>query len=133
MSNNSDRPDQQEWLAQVSQRLDRAEQELDASVLADLRRIRVTALDQMPAPRRRWIPVMAMSAFASVVVLTAVLVLTPSRVAQGPAIDDISLLSSGEEIELYEQLDFYQWLEENINDLPVPKKAIEELLKQRTW
>jgi 4-hydroxy-4-methyl-2-oxoglutarate aldolase len=29
--------------------------------------------------------------------------------------------------------DFYQWLEENINDLPVTQKAIEELLKQRIW
>lgn len=29
--------------------------------------------------------------------------------------------------------DFSQWLEENIDDLPVPKEQIQELLEERTW
>ena len=29
--------------------------------------------------------------------------------------------------------DFSKWLEDHINDLPVPKDAIQELLKERTW
>ncbi len=29
--------------------------------------------------------------------------------------------------------DFYQWLKENTDNLPIPKKAIEELMQQRTW
>jgi regulator of RNase E activity RraA len=29
--------------------------------------------------------------------------------------------------------DFYDWLEKNIDELPVPKEAIKELLKTRTW
>jgi regulator of RNase E activity RraA len=29
--------------------------------------------------------------------------------------------------------DFSQWLEENIDELPVPKEQIQELLKERTW
>jgi regulator of RNase E activity RraA len=29
--------------------------------------------------------------------------------------------------------DFYQWLEDNIDELPVPKEQIQELLKKRTW
>jgi regulator of RNase E activity RraA len=29
--------------------------------------------------------------------------------------------------------DFWQWLEQNIDKLPVPKEQIQELLKQRTW
>ncbi|MEE3234610.1 MAG: RraA family protein [Candidatus Latescibacterota bacterium] len=29
--------------------------------------------------------------------------------------------------------DFSKWLEDRINDLPVPKDAIQELLKERTW
>jgi len=29
--------------------------------------------------------------------------------------------------------DFFQWLEKNMNDLPVPKKVIQEILEKRTW
>jgi 4-hydroxy-4-methyl-2-oxoglutarate aldolase len=29
--------------------------------------------------------------------------------------------------------DFFQWLKENMNDLPVPKEAIQEVLEKRTW
>lgn len=29
--------------------------------------------------------------------------------------------------------DFSQWLEENMETLPVPKSRIQELLKERTW
>ena len=29
--------------------------------------------------------------------------------------------------------DFSEWLEQNISELPVPREAIEELLKERTW
>jgi 4-hydroxy-4-methyl-2-oxoglutarate aldolase len=29
--------------------------------------------------------------------------------------------------------DFSAWMEANMNDLPVPKEEIEELLKTRTW
>ena len=29
--------------------------------------------------------------------------------------------------------DFSRWLEDHIDELPVPRDAIEELLKERTW
>ncbi len=29
--------------------------------------------------------------------------------------------------------DFSGWLEDHIDELPVPREAIEELLKERTW
>jgi hypothetical protein len=29
--------------------------------------------------------------------------------------------------------DFSQWLEDHIDELPVPKAAIQEMLKERTW
>jgi 4-hydroxy-4-methyl-2-oxoglutarate aldolase len=29
--------------------------------------------------------------------------------------------------------DFFQWLEQNMNDLPVPKEAIREMLQKRSW
>ncbi len=29
--------------------------------------------------------------------------------------------------------DFFQWLKTNMNDLPVPKEAIQEILEKRTW
>lgn len=29
--------------------------------------------------------------------------------------------------------DFFNWLKENMNDLPVPKEAIQEILDKRTW
>ncbi len=33
----------------------------------------------------------------------------------------------------YIEKDFSQWLEEHMDELPVPKEAIQELLKKRTW
>ena len=33
----------------------------------------------------------------------------------------------------YIEKDFSQWLEEHLDELPVPKEAIQELLKKRTW
>lgn len=29
--------------------------------------------------------------------------------------------------------DFFKWLEQNMNDLPVPKEAIQEMLQKRSW
>ncbi|MEP6726154.1 MAG: RraA family protein, partial [Bacteroidota bacterium] len=29
--------------------------------------------------------------------------------------------------------DFSKWLNDHINELPVPKEQIQEFLKQRTW
>jgi len=29
--------------------------------------------------------------------------------------------------------DFSKWLEKNVDELPVPKEQIKELLKKRTW
>ena len=31
------------------------------------------------------------------------------------------------------EADFSKWLEDHIDELPVPKDAIQELLKERTW
>ena len=31
------------------------------------------------------------------------------------------------------ETDFSRWLEDHIDELPVPREAIEELLKERTW
>ncbi|MDP6701523.1 MAG: RraA family protein, partial [Candidatus Latescibacteria bacterium] len=31
------------------------------------------------------------------------------------------------------EADFSRWLEDHIDELPVPKEAIQDLLKERTW
>lgn len=44
--------------------------------------------------------------------------------------------TSGEVDRKWEDLierDFSKWLEDHMNDLPVPREAIQELLKERTW
>ena len=57
---------------------------------------------------------MPAGALASVVATVLALALTVSEPENGLArqVEDLDLLSAGEELELYENLEFYQWLDE---------------------
>jgi hypothetical protein len=108
----SDPKQQQAFLQRVKSTLDAQEAQLDADSIRDLRLARHKALESLPTPRRIWQPV-AMAAVAATVAIVAVSLHvmqgTPPRTPA--AIEDMALLSAGDEFELYENLDFYQWLE----------------------
>jgi len=99
----------------VKRALDTSADELDATTLAKLRRIRHDALrhsGQSPRSTRRWwIPVGAIgtTAVAALVATWMTTALAPQAHVDG--IEDIELLASADNTDLYEQMDFYEWLE----------------------
>lgn len=103
---------EQAFLQRVKSALDEHEAHLDANTLRDLRLARQQALESLHKPRRLWQPVALAAAAATVaVVVVSLHVLQPTTPSTAPGIDDMALLSAGDEFDLYENLDFYQWLE----------------------
>ena len=110
-----------------SQFIDRVRGELDRQldlqpllVQARLRAARRDALDSanLHARQRRWVPALAASLF--VVVATSVIWFEVkhsaedelARFIQTASVADRQLLEQGDEIELYQDLEFYYWLEQ---------------------
>lgn len=107
-------PKQQEqaFLQRARTTLDEHEAQLDANTLRDLRLARSRALESLHKPRRIWQPVGLAALVATVVVVVISLqVMQPTAPNPAPGIEDMALLSAGDELDLYENLDFYQWLE----------------------
>ena len=110
----------------IRRRLDADVDALDDATLARLGDARRAALAvaARPAARGRWKPRLAghgpgdwmlpAGAFASVVATAVALTLMVGDPGAGIAgeIDDLEMLTAGEEIELYENLEFYLWLQD---------------------
>lgn len=104
--------DQDQWQKNVRQTLDR--QVVDDSTRCALQAARIAALDG--APRRllpRWVPA---TAFATL--LVAVVAVVSFDLLRDPGfpdaeVDDLALISSEDDFELYEDLEFYLWLDED--------------------
>ncbi len=114
-------------IERIRRRLDESVAELDEATLSRLAQARQRALSAEPGHSRRarrWIRSLAVrpasdwlvpaGALASVVATVLALALTVSEPENGLArqVEDLDLLSAGEELELYENLEFYQWLDE---------------------
>ena len=102
---------QEAFLQRVKATLDAQEEELDANTLRDLRLARHQALATLQKPRRIWQPV----ALAGLVAMLVVVVMTLQQTQMKPpgtgsAMENMALLSAGDDFDLYENLDFYQWL-----------------------
>lgn len=107
-------PKQQEqvFLDRVRETLDGQDAQLDADTLRELRLARARAIDALPRPQRIWQPVglavLATTLVAVVVSLQLMHTTTPNATA---GLEDMALLSAGDDFELYENLEFYQWLD----------------------
>ncbi len=107
--------DQQErFEQQIRQTLDQSSAGLDGETLSRLRQARSQALAAArprPARPNRWMPAAAMAGITTLAV--GIWLQQPSQ--ESPAllagIEDIELLAAQEDIEFYEDLDFYLWLE----------------------
>lgn len=102
---------EQKW----RERTRRAADELDAATASRLRAARTAALaqlDRKPRHAGAWLLPAGVAAGAA---LAAVLVMRtgtePPAPLQHAAAEDLEILLSGEDLELYADLDFYQWLE----------------------
>lgn len=116
------RHDGEAWVGRATALLDRSTDNLDAATLSRLNRARQAALAQRGNVRRR----LALGAgFAGAVAVVFAIVLglnhrfeTPSLAAPAPLqASDIDLLTSDDDaLDLYENLDFYAWLEKQPGD-----------------
>lgn len=99
-------------LGKIGTDLEQSSQNLDEHTRRALKVSRYAALAQLQKPRRIWLPVTGLAAAMSMVILIFGIVNFQSGdndIVQH--VDDISLLSSGDDLEFYENLEFYQWLE----------------------
>ena len=98
-------------LRKVKQQLDDSVEDLDAEVLSRLNQARSAALQANEKRSWRMQPMWGGMATASVALVVAVLWLGgESPQMNNMVVEDLELLSSTEAIELYEDYEFYQWL-----------------------
>jgi len=103
---------EQVFLQRVKSSLDEREAQIDTDTLRDLRLARHKALESLHKPRRLWQPVALAAVAATVAVVVVSLQLRqPKLTVTPPGMEDMALLSTGDDLDLYENLDFYQWLE----------------------
>jgi hypothetical protein len=104
--------------AKMKQDLDDSVDALDANTLSKIRQIRMQTVTRAEQHYVNW-PVNRKSLFvgglatACVMVLAVVLLLNSPTSMQIVPVDDIELISSSDNLELFEDLEFYEWLEED--------------------
>jgi hypothetical protein len=99
-----------EFVARLRQQLDRHAEQLDEATASRLRAARTQALERGGQRNYRWLPVTGLATAAAA--LLAVLV-WQQQAGDLPGVeDDWELVASGEDLELIEELEFYDWLEQ---------------------
>ena len=112
--------DDQEFLKDINNMLNRRVEEIDENTKAALRNIRKAAIAQTvdrTANRWQWLQPVPIIAMASIVLVVSVSLRTmTTSQQQSPALENIPLLTAADDINFYNDLEFYQWLEaEKIN------------------
>lgn len=107
-------PDDARWLARTRTALDDDAQAFDAATLSALNRARQRALDvARGTPRRGWLLPLAFAAAASAALAVVLVKPAVTPVAPDPATldaTDLELVAGGE-LELYDDWEFYAWLD----------------------
>ena len=107
-----------EFVERVRAALDDDAEHMDAATRSRLNRIRQATLDQAAAPRAVWptslfkwsAPALAMAALVAVVYTTTY---RPMPLDQEFAtIEDLEIIAADDQLDLFEELDFYTWLAE---------------------
>ncbi len=110
----TNRNDETAFIAKLKTVLDRSADALDAPTRARLQATRRQALAQAHAPRGfapRWfVPVGAVAALAVVVALGLWWMPTTGTPPMAASAEDAELLFAADNLELYQNLDFYRWL-----------------------
>ncbi len=105
-----DEQDESAFLQHAKATLDRGDEELDPVVTTRLRQARRDAL-RGRARRPAWVlPTGALAAAASLVIGVGVWLHQPAPRGAAPLLDDVELLSTSEDLEFYENLEFFYWL-----------------------
>ncbi len=103
--------DDEQFIARTKQLLDHRVEELDMTTMRRLQRARAQALEARPT-RSLWAVWAGGGAMAAVVALSLSVWLTQSSHERphAPILDDFELITSAENVELAEDLEFYHWL-----------------------
>lgn len=108
-----------EFNSNIKKSLDERIDSLDANTLSDIRQIRANAIDKAKSNNHSIFSdnkqgfLIGGVATACVMMLTVMLLLNSSTSIQSVPVEDIELISSSDSFELYEELEFYEWLEED--------------------
>lgn len=104
--------DEEKFVNSIKTQLDQQAEGLDGQTLSRLRQARAAAQRESVGRPWRWQPVVA---FASVAVLTVAVWIAMPVTNNGEqamaALDDMELLTAADDLALYEEIEFYQWLE----------------------
>jgi regulator of protease activity HflC (stomatin/prohibitin superfamily) len=108
-------------LEHIRSELDREAENLNAKTAARLRRIRQAALEHdMPVYQRLWktfrLPAMAAAAAAIVAVMATIHFQDATLLDEKLAVADMEMMSTGDQLDLFDDLDFYYWLAETKNN-----------------
>lgn len=97
------------FAARLREHLDRLADNVDEPTAARLRAMRSRALAEKPRRPQRWVPLTGLATAAAA--LLAVLVWQHQGADLSGLQEEWELLAAGEELELIEELEFYDWLE----------------------
>lgn len=108
--------DEGPWTERIRQQLDHTARDLDAATLSRLNQARQAALQAARASKPRpWLWPMALATACSLALAVAIWprvmpqpLSLPTAVAQP---EDFTMLAGEEQLDLYEELDFYAWLD----------------------
>ena len=108
----STEPKDEAFLAASKALLDESARELDADVAARLRQARYRALEAKPRPFFWLLPASGLAAASVAVLAVALWLYQPARPAPMQGMEDLEILTSKENLELFDDLEFYHWLAE---------------------
>ena len=100
---------EQQFVNRIRDRLDHSVDKLDTVTLSRLKAARLTALEsrnKQPVWQNKMVLATAMS-----ITLLAGIWLIQKPVSQDLPMDDMQILTANDDLELYRDLEFYQWLE----------------------
>lgn len=100
---------EQRLRATLGRRLDSGLDNLEPAVAERLAAARAGALAARSRPRWRSASV-GLALAASLVLAALALLRLPASAPPAPALDDFEVLAAEDQLELYEDLEFYQWL-----------------------
>ncbi len=106
--------DEDELNTSIRQGLDESIDALDANTLSKIRQIRAQAIEKAGTRHVNWSGFLVGGLATACVMVFAVMILLKSPAPmQAVPVDDFELISSSDNLELYEDLEFYEWLEED--------------------
>ena len=108
--------DEDPWTERIRQQLEHSARDLDAATLSRLNQARQTALQAARSPRPRpWLWPAACATAGSLALAVAIwphvvppTVPVPAATTQP---EDFTMLAGDEQLDLYQELDFYAWLD----------------------